>query len=69
MIEAAARLGYESMRNPWLRKNPALSVFLSAANAWIGAVRGYAGNAMKRQLSAATKAAAAPKRKRHRRPF
>jgi hypothetical protein len=57
------------MRNPWLRKNPALSVFLSAADAWIGAARGYAGNAVKRQLSAATKAAATPKRKRRRRLF
>jgi hypothetical protein len=30
------------MKNPWLKKNPALSVALSVANAWAGSVRGLA---------------------------
>jgi hypothetical protein len=55
-----------AMRNPWLKKNPAMSLFLSAANAWIGAGRGYASNAAKRQITAATKAASRPKKKRRR---
>ena len=54
------------MRNPWLSKNPAMSLFLSAANAWIGAARGHVSNAVKRQIGAATKSAAL-KRKRRRR--
>ena len=28
------------MTNPWTKKNPALSLFLSGANAWAGAARG-----------------------------
>ena len=54
------------MRNPWLKKNPAMSMFLSATNAWMGAARGHAGNAMRRQIAAATKVTAAPKKKRRR---
>ena len=54
------------MKNPWLKKNPAMSMVMSAANAWMGAVRGHASNAIKRQIRATTKAAAAPKAKRRR---
>jgi hypothetical protein len=28
------------MPNPWTKKNPAMSLFLSGANAWAGAARG-----------------------------
>lgn len=52
------------MRNPWLKKNPAMSLFLSAANAWMGVARGQATAAMKRGITAASKA---PPRKRRRR--
>jgi hypothetical protein len=55
------------MKNPWVKKNPAMSVFLSAANAWMGAARGHVSNAMKRQITAATKTAIAPRKKRRRR--
>ena len=55
------------MRNPWTKKNPAMSMFLSAANAWAGAARGHATNAMKRQVTAATKAATSTKKKPRRR--
>jgi hypothetical protein len=55
------------MRNPWLKKNPAMSLFLSAANTWFGAARGHAATTIKRQLTAATKAATAPKKNRRRR--
>lgn len=27
------------MANPWTKRNPALSLFLSGANAWAGAAR------------------------------
>jgi hypothetical protein len=57
------------MKNLWLKKNPAMSMFLSATNAWMGAVRGHASNVAKRQVTAATKAAVSPKKKRRRRPF
>jgi hypothetical protein len=31
------------MRNPWLKGNPVLSMFMSTANIWLGIVRGHAG--------------------------
>jgi hypothetical protein len=55
-----------TMKNPWLKKNPAMSMVMSAANAWMGAVRGHASNAIRRQIRATTKAAAAPTAKRRR---
>ncbi len=55
------------MRNPWLKRNPALSMFLSATNAWFGAARGQAGNAIKRQQTAAVKGAMLPKKNRRQR--
>jgi hypothetical protein len=55
-----------TMKNPWLKKNPAMSMVMSAANAWMGALRGHASNAIKRQIRATAKAAAAPKTKRRR---
>jgi hypothetical protein len=48
------------MANPWTKKNPLLSLWLSAANAWAGAARGAMTAAAKRQ---AAKAAKAPRRK------
>lgn len=55
------------MRNPWLKKNPAMSMFLSAANAWAGAFRGHATAAAKRSVAAATKPVAPAKKKTRKR--
>jgi hypothetical protein len=46
------------MRNPWTTKNPAMSIWLSAANRVAGSARGQATAAAKRQV-AATQALAA----------
>ena len=51
------------MRNPWTRKNPAMSMILSAANTWMGAARGYT-LAAKRQAAASAKLSAPAKKKR-----
>lgn len=45
------------MANPWTKKNPLLSVWLSAANAWAGAARGLMAAEARRQHKAAMKAA------------
>ena len=39
------------MRNPWLRKNPWLSMWMSGANAVLGAARGRAAVEARRQAS------------------
>ena len=39
------------MRNPWLRKNPWLSMWMSGANAALGAARGRAAVEARRQAS------------------
>jgi hypothetical protein len=41
-----------SMRNPWTTKNPAMSLWLSAANRVAGSARGQATAAAKRQVAA-----------------
>lgn len=41
------------MRNPWLKKNPALSMWLSGANAVVGSLRGRAAAQAKRQAAIA----------------
>ena len=46
------------MRNPWTTKNPAMSMWLSAANRVAGSARGQATAAAKRHV-AATQATAA----------
>jgi hypothetical protein len=56
------------MRNPWTKRNPAMSIMLSAANAWMGAASGIMQSAIKRQLAARTKTASPAKKKRRRRP-
>jgi hypothetical protein len=43
------------MKNPWTKKNPFLSMWLSGANAVAGSVRGHASAAAKRQASTAAK--------------
>lgn len=40
------------MRNPWTTKNPAMSMWLSAANRVAGSARGQATAAAKRQVAA-----------------
>ncbi len=54
------------MRNPWLKKNPAMSMFLSSANAWAGVFRGHATAAAKRNIAAALKPAAKKKVRKRR---
>jgi hypothetical protein len=49
------------MPYPLTKKNPFLSLWLSAANAWAGAARGAMTAAAKRQMAAALKPP--PKRK------
>ena len=44
-------------RNPWTKKNPFLSLWLSGANAMTGAARGQAQAALTRQMTEANKAA------------
>lgn len=43
------------MKNPWLKKNPLLSMWLSGANAIAGSIRGHATAQAKRQANAAIK--------------
>ena len=43
------------MSNPWIRKNPYMSAWLSGANAIAGTARGHGTNALKRQVAAATR--------------
>lgn len=40
------------MRNPWTKKNPFMSLWLSAANTAIGSARGHATRAVKREVAA-----------------
>ena len=41
------------MNNPWTKKNPLMSMWLSAANRTLGSARGQATRAAKRQIGAA----------------
>jgi hypothetical protein len=43
------------MRNPWLKKNPYMSMWLSGANAMAGATRGIVTAQAQRQASQATR--------------
>ena len=43
------------MSNPWLKKNPFMSAWLSGANKVAGSVRGKATAEAKRQMATATK--------------
>ena len=69
-VPGAFRLGPHpkdrSMKSPWLKKNPMLSVFLSAANAWAGAARGIATGTAKRNTAAAITVPVKKKRRRRR---
>ena len=47
------------MKNPWLKKNPLMSLWLSGAHKAAGAVRGQAAAAVKREATRATKDAVA----------
>ncbi len=42
------------MANPWTKKNPYLSMWLSGANAFLGASRGRAAAAQQRQMQMLT---------------
>jgi hypothetical protein len=56
------------MKNPWMKKNPFLSMWLSGANAVAGSARGHATAAAKRGTTAFwTAALAPPKPKKKRR--
>ena len=54
------------MANPLGKKNPLLSMWLSAANAWAGAARGMMAAEMGRQRKALAKAATRVPTKRKR---
>ncbi|MDR5754270.1 MULTISPECIES: hypothetical protein [unclassified Caballeronia] len=43
------------MKNPWTKKNPLMSMWLSGANAAAGSARGHASAAAKRQASTAVR--------------
>lgn len=45
------------MSNPWLKKNPFMSMWLSAANSMAGSLRGQAAANVKRQVKTAVTAA------------
>ena len=47
------------MKNPWLKKNPLMSLWLSGANKVAGAARGQAAAAVKREATRASKDAVA----------
>jgi hypothetical protein len=46
------------MKNPWLSKNPFMSMWLSGANKVAGAARGHATAAVKREATKASHSAA-----------
>ncbi len=46
------------MPNPWTKKNPAMSLFLSGANAWAGTARSRWTKEARRQHAAAMSAGA-----------
>jgi hypothetical protein len=48
------------MKNPWMKKNPFLSMWLSGANAVAGSARGHATAAAKREINAFWAAALTP---------
>lgn len=45
------------MSNPWIKKNPFMSMWMSGANAMLGFARGHGHVAARRQASAMTAAA------------
>ena len=42
----------KEMKNPWIKKNPLMSMWLSGANSVMGSARGHASAAAKRQAAA-----------------
>jgi hypothetical protein len=42
------------VRNPWLKKNPLLSMWMSGANTMLGSARGHATAATRRQAATVT---------------
>jgi hypothetical protein len=59
-VPALARYQRIAVSNPWLKKNPFLSMWLSSVNRAAGAVRGQATAQAKRQVNAAVAQALAP---------
>ena len=51
-MASGARPYYVWMKNPWLKKNPFLSMWLSSANTMLGAARGRAVAQSRRQAAA-----------------
>jgi hypothetical protein len=45
------------MKNPWTKKNPFMSMWLSGANSALGSARGHGTAAAKRELKKATSTA------------
>jgi hypothetical protein len=55
------------MKNPWVKKNPFLSMWLSGANAIIGSARGHATAQAKRQASTLWSTSLTPRKPKKRR--
>jgi len=51
------------VKNPWLEKNPFMSMWLSGANKVAGAARGLTAAAVKREATRASKVAASAQEK------
>jgi hypothetical protein len=48
-VDGTAQSGTQPMKNPWIRKNPLLSIWLSGANTLFGAARGHAAAQARKQ--------------------
>lgn len=55
------------MANPLMKKNPFLSVWLSAVNAWAGAARGLMMAEVRRQQKASSKVGTRPSASKNKR--
>lgn len=55
------------MKNPWMKKNPLLSMWLSGANAVLGSSRGHAMSTARRESAKVWSAALTPPKAKKRR--
>jgi hypothetical protein len=52
--------------HPWIKKNAVMSIILTAANAWVGALRGHTTTVTRRNMAAAMKQARKKRKRKHR---
>jgi hypothetical protein len=62
-----SRWGMQVMKNPWMKRNPFLSMWLSGANAVVGATRGRMTAEARRQMVTFWSAALTPQKPKKRR--